>query len=263
MKPELTSVTVYCRVIGASLERVWENVLDWEHLPWLHAGAFGSIECLDAGEWGWRARLTPRGSNEVSRIELMIDRPAGRYVTRTLEGMGEGNEIWTSLEPRGEHETAIEVDFRLANVDSAHVEGLARAWVRLYAGLWDEDEAMMQERQRQLDALASTAPAESPRSVDLGPVDALRAKLPLVFELGGRRYRLVEWRGELLAHSVVCPHALGPLDEAEFEGGVVRCPWHGYRFELRSGRACDHDKLRLGQAPRIEIDEQTGVVRAC
>ena len=34
--PGLTSVATYRRRIGASLERVWENVHDWEHLPWLH-----------------------------------------------------------------------------------------------------------------------------------------------------------------------------------------------------------------------------------
>ena len=38
--PELISVAVYRRRIGASLERVWENVRDWEHLPWLHRQSF-------------------------------------------------------------------------------------------------------------------------------------------------------------------------------------------------------------------------------
>ena len=30
---------------------------------------------------------------------------------------------------------------------------------------------------------------------------------------------------------------LGPLEEAAVEDGCVRCPWHGYRFDLRTG-AC-------------------------
>ena len=57
---DLTVVATYRRAIGASLERVWENVLDWEHLPWLHSGSFADIKCLDAGDWGWRA-LPQRG----------------------------------------------------------------------------------------------------------------------------------------------------------------------------------------------------------
>lgn len=35
----------------------------------------------------------------------------------------------------------------------------------------------------------------------------------------------------------VCPHLGGPLAEASFADGVVRCPWHGYAFRLSDG-AC-------------------------
>lgn len=38
------------------------------------------------------------------------------------------------------------------------------------------------------------------------------------------------------AISATCPHAGGPLDEGELQGGVVQCPWHGSRFRLRDGR---------------------------
>ena len=43
---QLTRVGVYERSLPVSAERVWENVRDWEHLPWLHASSFSSIECL-------------------------------------------------------------------------------------------------------------------------------------------------------------------------------------------------------------------------
>ena len=49
----LTRVAEYRRDIRASLERVWENVLDWEHLPHLHATSFGYCELDEAGDWGW------------------------------------------------------------------------------------------------------------------------------------------------------------------------------------------------------------------
>ena len=88
---------------------MWENVLDWEHLPWLHRGSFRSIHCEDAGDWGWRARVAfpppdpSASSGAEARIELRVDRPASRYVTRTLEGAGSGGEIWTRVEPRAAH----------------------------------------------------------------------------------------------------------------------------------------------------------------
>jgi nitrite reductase/ring-hydroxylating ferredoxin subunit len=37
--------------------------------------------------------------------------------------------------------------------------------------------------------------------------------------------------------STVCPHLGGPLAEARVDAdGVVTCPWHGHRFDVRCGR---------------------------
>ena len=58
----------------------------------------------------------------------------------------------------------------------------------------------------------------------------------------------------LLAHAAACPHWLGPLDESEPKDGRIRCPWHGYVFDLRSGRSADGHGLRLAPAPRLEVD---------
>ena len=33
-----------------------------------------------------------------------------------------------------------------------------------------------------------------------------------------------------------CAHAGGPLDEGMLVDGCVECPWHGSRFEIRTGR---------------------------
>ncbi|MGE0682172.1 MAG: hypothetical protein AB7P69_14895, partial [Candidatus Binatia bacterium] len=54
----LTLVATYRRTIHASLERVLENVRDWEHLPWLHRSSFRSIELLEQTSTSWRARIT-------------------------------------------------------------------------------------------------------------------------------------------------------------------------------------------------------------
>ncbi|HVD02674.1 MAG TPA: Rieske 2Fe-2S domain-containing protein [Candidatus Dormibacteraeota bacterium] len=41
--------------------------------------------------------------------------------------------------------------------------------------------------------------------------------------------------GKVCAVAAVCSHAGGPLQEGEVRGGEVICPWHGSRFDLRSG----------------------------
>ena len=248
---ELTHVASYERTLQASLERAWENVLDWEHLPWLHRDAFASIEREDSGSWGWRARvrLRPDQGREV-RLELLVERDAGRYVTRTLDGRGAGSEIWTRLTPLAADRTQVEVGFHLPGVPPQRREQLGLSYVALYTRLWDEDETMMRRRQRELDR----ARAEPTGPLCLGREDELRKQLPLCVELAGRRWRVLEHGGELLVHAASCPHMLGPLEQAEPEAGQIRCPWHGYAFDLRSGRSTDGRGLRLPRAPRVEVD---------
>jgi nitrite reductase/ring-hydroxylating ferredoxin subunit len=66
--------------------------------------------------------------------------------------------------------------------------------------------------------------------------------------------------GALVAHSTICPHWLGPLEEAAPENGVLRCPWHGYLFDLRTGASVDGRGCRLAPEPRVFVDPVTGEV---
>jgi nitrite reductase/ring-hydroxylating ferredoxin subunit len=243
----------YRRTIAAGIERVWENVLDWEHLPWLHESAFAAVELLEESSSGWRARVVSRGSKrERSQVlEVRIERERRRYVSATLDGPGAGTEIWTHLDPSGADATGIDVAFWLPERDPARAALLGTSLVRVYERLWDEDEAMMQRRTREL---AARAPVQSgPRERALGPLAALRARLPLQVELAGRAFRVVEVNGVLVAHATRCPHRLGPLEDAPVDGDCgVRCPWHGYRFDVRSGASLDGKRLRLPIA-RLDV----------
>lgn len=221
---------------------------DWEHLPWLHASSFRSIELEDAGEWGWRARIGLHGSEDI-RLELVID--GERYVSRTLEGPGARGEIWTTVAPQADHETDIEVEFRVPDVSAEHARSVGDAFLRLYTQLWDEDEAMMRTRAAELERRGAMR-AEA--VLDLGTVTELEARAPCSVDFHGRRFRIVRDGEEWLVHSAVCPHWLGPLETAP-EGGEVTCPWHGYRFDVRTGRRCDAESpMRLAPPPRLERD---------
>jgi nitrite reductase/ring-hydroxylating ferredoxin subunit len=139
------------------------------------------------------------------------------------------------------------------------------AYLALYRRLWDEDESMMQARE---EALESRRAREKTRATTLGPVDlgpksALIARLPLRVEANGHPYRVVLIDGALAAHSAVCPHQLGPLDDdrsSDLPPGEIECPWHGYRFDVRTGRSCDGRRLRLAPAPLVVEDRATGNV---
>ncbi len=258
--PELTRVAVYRREVRSSLERVWENVLDWEHLPWLHRSSFVGIRLVSRDRDGWRATVTLSGEQGggEAEIDVRIDRARRSYVTRTLSGAGSGTEIVTSLEPISADSTQIEVEFLVPGVAVDQTEVVGEFYTRLYTRLWDEDESMMTAREQHLQR--GREPARVPEHagktrepIPLGRAIQVRERAPFVVEVAERRYRILDLGGELMAHATVCPHMGGPLHATDVHEGCVRCPWHGYRFDLRSGLSADGRALRLEPAPSVKI----------
>jgi len=251
-------------VIAASIESIWENVLDWEHLPHLHHDSFRSVRLLASTADSWRAivAMTAELGGSESDIEVTLERPELSYVTRTLEGLGAGTEIVTRLEAVDRATTRIDVDFLLPSPVAEQSEALGLYYRRLYARLWDQDEAMMGERQRQLDRskrwqFRTSDDERAP--IPLGNEASLRSRLPLLIEVANRVYRIIDVAGEILVHSAVCPHMGGPLGHSAIdEHACVTCPWHGYRFDVRSCRSADGRRLKLARAPRVDIDAETG-----
>ncbi len=248
--PALRLAGVYRRRVNASLARIWENVFDWEHLAHLHQDSFADCALLETSDGGWRVVLTPKGAAPQT-IEMRADRGANRYVTTTIAGVGIGSEIRVALAPVAEEVVEVAVEFHLPEPDPDRLTALGEAYAAVYARLWDEDEAMMRAREQGL-ARRVTARRNTP-PLDLGAEATVRAQLPLAFVFGEAPFRLVEVDGALIAHSTICPHWLGPLDAAPVIGGDIRCPWHGYAFDVKSGRCVAHPESRLAPAPAIRI----------
>lgn len=150
---DLTLLATYRRTIHASLERIWENVLDWEHLPWLHRKSFAAIQLLGQTPKGWHARVTlvPAEKKREAVIAIETDVANLRYWSRTVEGQGTGNGVLTCLSPVNQRATDIVVEFYAPPLPSDKAQALGDVYLRLYEQLWDEDERMMQRRQMLLD----------------------------------------------------------------------------------------------------------------
>lgn len=254
----LTCVATYEREIGAPLERVWENVLDWEHLPFLHSTSFGFVELDEAGDWGWR---TWSSEGHADHIELVIA-DHSRYVARSYLAGNQVSEIWTTL-TAADSRTGIRVDFHLANVKAENETPLGEAMLALYTRLWDEDEAMMMERHLRLHEQRDAVD-----SVDLGSVAELTARVAqgetLTFQLQRREFQLRLSNDQLIVHHTICPHLLGPLKDSDISGGELTCPWHGYRFDLDSGECVfpAHATCRLASRPELHVDAGRLIARA-
>ena len=49
--------------------------------------------------------------------------------------------------------------------------------------------------------------------------------------------------GEFIAMDNKCPHRGGSLGNGEIEGDIVTCPWHGWQFNCRTGKAVENDAI--------------------
>ena len=252
----LIEVASYRRRLGVSEERVFENVHDWEHLPSLHASSFRGIRCSRADATGWRAQLAPASGPEFE-MELRFEPDGRSYHARTLSGAGAGIDIWTHVASEGPRTTHVEVKFLAPNVPAQADGKLGAAFVQLYTRLWDEDEAMMQHRQAFLDGVVPRPPRPGARAPKLlGSAAALSAQLPLAVDADGDAWLVRQHEGRFVAHAAACPHWGAPLAGARIDANAVVCPWHGYRFDLSSGRGPASQRCRMPARAEVRVSER-------
>jgi nitrite reductase/ring-hydroxylating ferredoxin subunit len=58
-------------------------------------------------------------------------------------------------------------------------------------------------------------------------------------QLGSREVAVFRAGDEVFAIDGNCPHRRGPLDGEPLQDFVVTCPWHGWRFDVRTGISPD------------------------
>jgi nitrite reductase/ring-hydroxylating ferredoxin subunit len=252
----LVKVASYDRLIRAPLERVWENVLDWEHLPYLHKTSFSYVELDTGGPWGWR---TWSDESHNDHIELCIASDDS-YVARSYQQGHQISEIWTRLtEDNGD--TAINVEFHIPDVSNDDVDKLGNMMISLYTRLWDEDEAMMRQRHIRLHEHRS----ESAQQL-LGSIIELKKRLSrgerIIFQLKQREFQLREHEGELIVHATICPHRLGPLTDCDLSNKILSCPWHGHQYDLDSGQCVFPPGATCSLSKAPDLIETDGTITA-
>ncbi|MBY0338806.1 MAG: Rieske (2Fe-2S) protein [Acetobacteraceae bacterium] len=87
----------------------------------------------------------------------------------------------------------------------------------------------------------------------VAPVAAIPPGGRHVAELGGKRIVVFNLDGEFFALADRCPHQGGPLSKGpvmglvesacpgeyryDRRGEIIRCPWHAWEFDIRTGRS--------------------------
>ena len=95
---------------------------------------------------------------------------------------------------------------------------------------------------------------------DVAPLSALLEGEVRAFEVNGEEIVLCRHEGEVCALHGICTHEDLPLDGGSVENGVLTCPWHGARYDVRTGRVLALPAVRPLRVYSARVDE-SGRVR--
>ncbi|MGD9858055.1 MAG: Rieske (2Fe-2S) protein [Planctomycetaceae bacterium] len=74
--------------------------------------------------------------------------------------------------------------------------------------------------------------------------------------IGDRLLAVYNVDGVFYALDGICPHAGGPLGEGALNGCIVTCPWHGWQFDVTTGKHCLSSQIRQSYYPtRVDGDD--------
>ena len=100
-----------------------------------------------------------------------------------------------------------------------------------------------------------------PGFVKMATLDELPPGVSKEVEHDGRIYALFNVAGVISAIDGICPHQGGPLADGVVEGTMVTCPWHGWQFDVRTGKTPLGPRLKQA-VYEVKVEGQDVLVAA-
>jgi nitrite reductase/ring-hydroxylating ferredoxin subunit len=80
-------------------------------------------------------------------------------------------------------------------------------------------------------------------------------------EVNGEKICLANVEGKYYAIGNICTHLGGPLAQGKLEGYEVQCPWHGSRFDIRTGKVARPPAMRSEPTYEIKVENDSILVK--
>lgn len=80
-------------------------------------------------------------------------------------------------------------------------------------------------------------------------------------EVAGEKICVANVEGKYYAIGNVCTHVGGPLAEGTLEGYEVECPWHGSKFDVRSGEPTRPPARRPEPTYEVKVEGNNLLIR--
>ena len=245
---------------------VLEQYYDYEHIAHVHPYTLGEYRLkLEDGDRLIYEQLWPKrlGRRRRSRVEQTF-LPPNQIHFRFLSGAHRGVVVRTLLERRADGTLVDETygipwlpDWSLLRVIArpSVAKRIERIWtedldVEVCRGGWPglppsarcpetSGSQRLQEHgsERELEWHDAGDEAEVPASTGSTAIGHS-------VTVDGVPMALFRSRGDIRAIEGLCPHSGGPLALGNCTDGIVVCPWHGARFDLRSGNLIEGPTCR-------------------
>ena len=80
-------------------------------------------------------------------------------------------------------------------------------------------------------------------------------------DVAGEKVCIINIEGNYYAIGNVCTHMGGPLNEGTLEGFEVQCPWHGSKFDVRTGEPTKPPARQTVSSYEVKIRDNNILVR--
>lgn len=97
--------------------------------------------------------------------------------------------------------------------------------------------------------------------VKVAETEDVQVSQMMAVEVNDERICLANVNGKYYAIGNVCTHMGGPLAEGKLEDYIVQCPWHGSRFDIRSGKVVRPPAMKPEPTYEVKVENNDILIK--
>jgi nitrite reductase/ring-hydroxylating ferredoxin subunit len=97
--------------------------------------------------------------------------------------------------------------------------------------------------------------------VKVAKTEDVQVSQMMAVEVNDERICLANVNGKYYAIGNVCTHMGGPLAEGKLEDYIVQCPWHGSRFDIRSGKVVRPPAMQPEPTYEVKVESNDVLIK--
>ena len=97
--------------------------------------------------------------------------------------------------------------------------------------------------------------------IKIGETKDIQPSQMKAVDVNGERVCVANVEGKYYAIGNVCTHVGGPLAEGKLEGFEVECPWHGSKFDIRTGKVVKPPAMREEPTYEVKVEDNSVLIK--